>query len=45
MKEVPYMDSVGLAEIVRAYTSKKKEGAVVVICSLRPKVKELLTFV
>ena len=37
--EVPYLDSTGLGEVVRSYTSVKKEGGVVKIVNLTNKVK------
>lgn len=39
---VLYMDSTGLGEIVRSYTSIKKAGGVVKIINLTSKVRELL---
>ncbi|MCP5108482.1 MAG: STAS domain-containing protein [bacterium] len=40
---VPYLDSTGLGEVVRSYTSVKKEGGVVKIVNLTNKVKDLLS--
>lgn len=41
--EVPYLDSTGLGEVVRSYTSVKKEGGNVKIVNLTNKVKDLLS--
>lgn len=41
--EVPYLDSTGLGEVVRSYTSIKKEGGSVKIVNLTNKVKDLLS--
>lgn len=41
--EVPYLDSTGLGEVVRSYTTLKKEGGTVKIVNLTNKVKDLLT--
>ena len=41
--EVPYLDSTGLGEVVRSYTSIKKEGGTVKIVNLTNKVKDLLS--
>jgi len=41
--EVPYLDSTGLGEVVRSYTTVKKEGGTVKIVNLTNKVKDLLT--
>lgn len=41
--QVPYLDSTGLGEVVRSYTSLKKEGGVVKIINLTQKVKDLLS--
>jgi len=40
---VPYLDSTGLGEVVRSYTSVKKEGGVVKIINLTTKVRDLLS--
>lgn len=40
---VPYLDSTGLGEVVRSYTSVKKEGGIVKIVNLTNKVKDLLS--
>ncbi len=40
---VPYLDSTGLGEVVRSYTSVKKEGGVVKIVNLTNKVRDLLS--
>ena len=42
-KEVPYLDSTGLGEVVRSYTSLKKEGGLVKIVNLTNKVQDLLS--
>ncbi len=42
-KKVPYLDSTGLGEVVRSYTSVKKEGGVVKIVNLTNKVHDLLS--
>ncbi len=41
--EVPYLDSTGLGEVVRSYTTLKKEGGAVKIVNLTNKVKDLLS--
>lgn len=41
--EVPYLDSTGLGEVVRSYTSIRKEGGNVKIVNLTNKVKDLLS--
>jgi anti-sigma B factor antagonist len=41
--EVPYLDSTGLGEVVRSYTSIKKTGGTVKIVNLTNKVKDLLS--
>lgn len=41
--EVPYLDSTGLGEVVRSYTSIKKEGGCVKIVNLTNKVRDLLS--
>ncbi|MBN2345472.1 MAG: STAS domain-containing protein [Candidatus Aminicenantes bacterium] len=41
--EVPYLDSTGLGEVVRSYTTLKKEGGTVKILNLSNKVKDLMT--
>jgi len=41
--EVPYLDSTGLGEVVRSYTSLKKEGGSVKIINLTTKVRDLLS--
>ncbi|HEX7502948.1 MAG TPA: STAS domain-containing protein [Acidobacteriota bacterium] len=40
--EVPYLDSTGLGEVVRSYTTLKKEGGTVKIENLSNKVKDLM---
>lgn len=40
---VPYLDSTGLGEVVRSYTSVKKEGGTVKIINLTNKVHDLLS--
>lgn len=42
-KDVPYLDSTGLGEVVRSYTSITKEGGTVKIVNLTNKVKDLLS--
>ena len=41
--QVPYLDSTGLGEVVRSYTSVKKEGGMVKIVNLTQKVHDLLS--
>jgi len=41
--EVPYLDSTGLGEVVRSYTTIKNQGGQVKIIKLSHKVKDLLT--
>lgn len=40
--EVPYLDSTGLGEVVRSYTTLKKVGGTVKIANLTNKVKDLM---
>jgi anti-sigma B factor antagonist len=40
--DVPYLDSTGLGEVVRSYTTLKKEGGTVKIANLSNKVKDLM---
>ena len=42
-EHVPYLDSTGLGEVVRSYTSLKKEGGSVKIINLTNKVRDLLS--
>jgi anti-sigma B factor antagonist len=42
-KEVPYLDSTGLGEVVRTYTSAKNAGGMVKIVNLTQKVRDLLS--
>lgn len=42
-KEVPYLDSTGLGEVVRSYTSLKNAGGMVKIVNLTQKVRDLLS--
>lgn len=42
-EQVPYLDSTGLGEVVRSYTSVKNRGGVVKIVNLTNKVKDLLS--
>ncbi|MEN8152560.1 MAG: STAS domain-containing protein [Acidobacteriota bacterium] len=42
-ESVPYLDSTGLGEVVRSYTSVKNKGGVVKIVNLTNKVKDLLS--
>lgn len=41
--QVPYLDSTGLGEVVRSYTTLKKEGGMVKIINLTQKVHDLLS--
>jgi anti-sigma B factor antagonist len=41
--DVPYLDSTGLGEVVRSYTSVKKAEGVVKIVNLTNKVRDLLS--
>lgn len=41
--EVPYLDSTGLGEVVRSYTTIRKEGGNVKIVNLTNKVQDLLS--
>jgi anti-sigma B factor antagonist len=41
--EVPYLDSTGLGEVVRSYTTITREGGTVKIVNLTNKVKDLLS--
>lgn len=41
--DVPYLDSTGLGEVVRSYTSIKKANGVVKIVNLTNKVRDLLS--
>lgn len=41
--DVPYLDSTGLGEVVRSYTTIKNQGGQVKIVKLSNKVKDLLT--
>jgi len=41
--QVPYLDSTGLGEVVRSYTSLRKEGGTVKIVNLTRKVQDLLS--
>ncbi len=40
---VPYLDSTGLGEVVRSYTSVKKSGGSIKIINLTQKVEDLLS--
>ena len=42
-EKVPYLDSTGLGEVVRSYTSVKNRGGVVKIVNLTNKVRDLLS--
>ncbi len=42
-EKVPYLDSTGLGEVVRSYTTIKNKGGVVKIVNLTNKVKDLLS--
>jgi len=41
--DVPYLDSTGLGEVVRSYTSVKNKGGSVKIINLTQKVRDLLS--
>ena len=41
--EVPYLDSTGLGEVVRSYTTLKKAGGTIKIVNLTNKVQDLLS--
>lgn len=41
--EVDHINSIGLAVLIRAYTSTKKAGAEMILTSLNLKVKEMLS--
>jgi anti-sigma B factor antagonist len=41
--EVPYLDSTGLGEVVRSYSTMRAKGGAVKIVNLTNKVKDLLT--
>jgi len=41
--DVPYLDSTGLGEVVRSYTSIKKSGGTIKIINLTNKVRDLLS--
>ncbi len=41
--KVPYLDSTGLGEVVRSYTSVKKSGGSIKIINLTQKVEDLLS--
>jgi anti-sigma B factor antagonist len=40
--EVPYIDSAGLGEVVRSYTTVKKQGGVLKLLSLTKRIQDLL---
>jgi len=42
-EKVPYLDSTGLGEVVRSYTTIKNKGGVVKIVNLTNKVRDLLS--
>lgn len=42
-QEVPYLDSTGLGEVVRSYTSVKNAGGTIKIVYLTNKVRDLLS--
>jgi anti-sigma B factor antagonist len=42
-ENVPYLDSTGLGEVVRSYTSVRKMGGTIKIVNLTNKVKDLLS--
>jgi len=41
--QVPYLDSTGLGEVVKSYTTIKRTGGMVKILNLSSKVKDLMT--
>lgn len=41
--QVPYLDSTGLGEVVKSYTTIKRNGGMVKILNLSSKVKDLMT--
>jgi len=41
--DVPYIDSTGLGEVVRSYTTAKSKGGAVKILNVTAKVKDLLS--
>ena len=43
LAEVPYLDVTGLDEVVRSYTTIRKEGGIVKIINLTEKVRDLLS--
>jgi anti-sigma B factor antagonist len=43
LADVPYLDSTGLGEIVRSFTSIKKIGGTIKILNLTHRVKDLMT--
>jgi anti-sigma B factor antagonist len=45
MADVPYVDSIGLQEIVRAYTDVSREGGRLKLFALTKKVEDLLALV
>src|SRR5437762_14287008 len=44
LAEVPYVDSAGLGEIVRCYTTVSREGGRLMLVHLTKKIQELLEF-
>jgi anti-sigma B factor antagonist len=42
-EQVPYLDSTGLGEVVKSYTTIKRNGGMVKILNLSSKVKDLMT--
>jgi anti-sigma B factor antagonist len=42
-EQVPYLDSTGLGEVVKSYTTIKRTGGMVKILNLSSKVKDLMT--
>ena len=42
-EQVPYLDSTGLGEVVKSYTTIKRSGGMVKILNLSSKVKDLMT--
>lgn len=43
MNDIPYVDSVGLGELVGSYTKILKKGGKLLICGLTNKVRELFS--
>jgi anti-sigma B factor antagonist len=43
LANVPYMDSAGLGELVRAYTTVRREGGELKLLNLTARIQDLLT--